>query len=207
MHQQLAEEIIALSDADHWSAAKREWSFSHAYMCEDGYYQTCLCGHYPIKEICVISNDYNGNDTEVGNCCVNKFLEIESANKIFTSVKRLKEDMSKSMSEEVLDYLMEKRAITGSELEFYSDIIRKRKLSEKQEAYKQKINRKLIAFTSYESQRANKKITKILEWSKDHKEFRISFVQSVSESYKRSDKISAKQMEALDNIIKKFKIR
>jgi hypothetical protein len=73
----------------------------------------------------VLKNSTNHHETEVGNCCVNKFLGIESANKIFTSVKRVKQDISKSMSAEVLDYLFEKKSITQFEYDFYRDIIRK----------------------------------------------------------------------------------
>ena len=106
MHYKLTDEIIALSDSKIWNFAKLEWDFNFAYYSED--LQTCLCGHYPIKNICVIRNKNNSNQTEVGNCCINKFLGIEDGNKIFTSIKKLKEDNSKSMSAEVIDYIYSK---------------------------------------------------------------------------------------------------
>ena len=130
MHYKLTDEIISLSTSKYWESAKREWNFEFAYYSEN--LETCLCGHYPIKNICVIKNSTNAKSTEAGNCCSNKFLGIDDGNKIFTSIKRLKEDITKSISAEVIDYLKEKKLLTDFEYKFYTDTFRKRKLSEKQ---------------------------------------------------------------------------
>lgn len=37
-----------------WDEAKIEWIFTNAYQSNSP--QTCLCGHHPIKNICVITN-------------------------------------------------------------------------------------------------------------------------------------------------------
>lgn len=102
MHFKLTEEIINLSESEFWESGRNEWTFEYAYYSDD--LQRCLCGHYPIKNICVIKNKVNKTQTEVVNCCVNKFLGIDDGNKIFASIKRLKEDSAKSMSLEVLEY-------------------------------------------------------------------------------------------------------
>jgi hypothetical protein len=204
MHYKLGEEIVALSKSKFWESAKKEWSFLYAYMSEE--FLTCLCGHYPIREVCVLKNSINGNETEVGNCCVNKFLNIESANKIFTSVKRIKADTSKSMSPEVLDYLHSKSAITEYEYKFYSSIIRKRSLSAKQQGVKTKINSRLISFTSYEANSNFNKISKVLRWANNHTNFDQSFVLSLKESCTRNGKLTANQERALNTIIIKWKI-
>lgn len=101
MHYKLTEEIISLSDSNDWDFAKLEWSFEFAYYAEE--LQKCLCGHYPIKNICVIKNRKNSSVTEVGNCCINKFLGIDDGNKIFSSIKKLKNDVKASMSAEVIE--------------------------------------------------------------------------------------------------------
>lgn len=204
MHYKLTEEIIALSNSDHWESAKREWDFVYAFMSEE--FQTCLCGHYPIKEICVLKNSINNNETEVGNCCVNKFLGIENANKIFSSVKRIKEDISRSMSPEVLDYLFEKGAITQFEYDFYTDVIRKRNFSAKQLEIKKRINHKLIAFTSYEANSNFNKINKVLRWSEKHPSFDTSFILSLKQSCTRNGRLTEKQAKGLDKIIETWKI-
>lgn len=124
MHFKLIEEIIALSNSNSWDFAKLEWNFEFAYYAED--LQTCLCGHFPIKNICVIRNKRNFNQTEVGNCCINKFLGMEDGNKIFTSIKKLKDDNSKNMSLEAIDYIYNKKGISEFEYNFYVDIHKKR---------------------------------------------------------------------------------
>ena len=204
MHYKLTEEIIKLSNSGSWSSAKLEWNFEYAYYSED--LQKCLCGHYPIKNVCVLKNSDNGNETEVGNCCVNKFLGIEDGNKIFTSIKKLKVDRSKSMSPEVLEYLRKKKVLTDFEYLFYSDTIRKRKLSEKQLVLRERINQKLIDFTSYESNSNFTRINLVLKWAEDKSWFDKSFVNSLNSSCEKRGKLSEKQILALENLIKKLKI-
>lgn len=204
MLYRLTDEIIALSESDNWELAKFEWNFIYAYMSEE--YQTCLCGRYPIQEICVIKNKKNGNETEVGNCCVNKFLGINRANKIFTSLKRVKKDISKSMSAETLDYLYNKNAINEFEYNFYSDIIRKRILSKRQSDIKKQINEKLIAFTSYEPHSNFIKINKVLHWAKNNPDFDDTFILSLKERCTKNGMLTDKQKKALESIMEKWKI-
>ena len=205
MHYKLTEEIIKLSNSDFWDETKNEWNFEYAYYSEE--LQTCLCGHYPIKNICVLKNSVNKNETEVGNCCVNKFLGIEEGNKIFISIKRLKEDLTKSMSPEVLEYLNKKKVLSDFDYSFYKDTIRKRKLSEKQLEIRKRINQKLIDFTSYEANSNFSKINLVLKWAEDKTWFDRTFINSLKQSCERKGKLSDKQMIALDNIITKLKIK
>jgi len=204
MHFKLIEEIINLSSSKNWDGAKNEWNFEFAYMCDE--FQRCLCGHYPIREICVIKNKINDNEAEVGNCCVNKFLGIDSANKIFESVKRIKGDNKKSMSAEVLDYLHSKIAINDFEFNFYKNIIRKRKLSDKQQEIKLKINNKLVSFTSYEANSNFTKINKVLLWAETKPDFDTSFILSLKAYCAKNGCLSENQTIAIDKIISKFKI-
>ena len=163
MHFKLTEEILKLSHSKFWGSAKHEWSFEYAYYSDE--LQTCLCGHSPIKNICVIKNGKNKNITEVGNCCINKFLGIDDGNKIFLSIKRLKGDLSKSMSPEVLDFLNSKKILNKFEYDFYTDIIRKRNLTQKQMDIKERINKKLLDFTSYETNSHFNRLNIVLKWA------------------------------------------
>jgi hypothetical protein len=205
MHFKLTEEILKLSDSNYWDSAKLEWNFDYAYYSEE--LQTCLCGHYPIKNICVLKNKKNSRITEVGNCCVNKFLGIEDGNRIFASIKRVKEDLTKSMSSEVLEYLNSKKVLSDFDYKFYSDTIRKRNLSEKQLELKKRINQKLIDFTSYESNSNFSKINLVLKWAEDNPWFDKSFVLSLKDNCEKKGRLSEKQKVALENIITKLKIK
>ena len=144
----LFQEIIALSEADNWEEAKKEWDLDSVYESEEPL--TCLCGHYPIINICLLLNVYNGNLVEVGNECVKKFFKIELADAILKSIKKIKTDISKSLNIETIDFLYNKKYINDWELEFYYNIKAKRILSKKQLDIKIKINKKFLQFTNYE---------------------------------------------------------
>lgn len=204
MHFTLTEEILKLSDSKYWEQAKNEWTFEYAYNSEE--FQSCLCGHYPIKNICVLKNSKNANTTEVGNCCVNKFLGLEDGNKIFTSLKRLKKDLSKSMSLEVLEFLFNKRVLSEWEHNFYLDTIRKRNLSIKQKKIRERLNQKLLDFTSGEANSQFSRINLVLNWAEQNTWFDTTFVNSLKENCKRKGKLTEPQKAALESIISKLKI-
>lgn len=118
----------------------------------------------------------------------------------------MKEDLTKSMSSEVLEYLNSNKVLSYFDYNFYSDIIRKRNLSEKQLETKRRINQKLIDFTSYELNSNFSKINLVLNWAEDNPKFDKSFVLSLKSSCENKGKLSEKQKTALDNIITKFGI-
>lgn len=138
---QLITEIINLSTAKTWDAAKLEWELKEVYEAEER--DTCLCGHFPIMEICVLQNKVNGNDAIVGNCCVKKFIGLPS-DKIFQAVKRVRKDAEKSLNAEAAQYAYDCRWITPWERDFYFDVMHKRNLFTKQAAKKIQINEKVM---------------------------------------------------------------
>ena len=138
----LTSEIIKLSVADIWDMAKLEWGLHEIYEAEEP--ETCLCRHFPIKEICVLRNKANGNFTVVGNCCVKKFIGLPS-DKIFQAVKRVRKDDEKSLNAEAINHAFEKGWINQWEFEFSIDTMRKRNLSLKQVQTRKKINVKMLA--------------------------------------------------------------
>ena len=137
----LGQEIIARSHSKTWDQAKLEWVLNDVYEADEA--ETCLCGHYPIIELCNLRNTISGSFATVGNCCVKKFIGLPS-DLIFQAVKRIRGDNSKSLNAEAIEYAHTKGWISEWERTFYFDIMRKRKLTEKQSTKKVQINTKFI---------------------------------------------------------------
>lgn len=138
---QLTRKIVARSEAKVWDATKLEWAIEEVYESEEP--DTCLCGHFPIIEICVLRNKVNRNTAIVGNCCVKKFIDLPS-DKIFQAVKRVRKDTKKSLNAEAVQHAFDRGWIAKWEKDFYFDIMRKRNLSPKQAAKKAQINEKFM---------------------------------------------------------------
>lgn len=137
----LGQEIVARSVAEVWDAAKMEWGLHEVYEADVP--ETCLCGHFPIIELCVLVNKRNGQLATVGNCCVKKFMGLPS-DLIFQAVKRVRTDSTKSLNAEAIDHARGKGWINAWESEFYFRIMRKRILTAKQAAKKKEINEKFV---------------------------------------------------------------
>ena len=137
----LTEEIIERSVSDSWDVAKFEWALQEVYEVDVP--ETCLCGHFPIIELCVLKNRLNDNSATVGNCCVKKFIGLPS-DKIFQAVKRVRKDEEKSLNVEAIEHAHYRGWINNWEKDFYIDIMRKRKLSERQWDKKIQINEKVL---------------------------------------------------------------
>jgi len=135
----LTTELLNLSQSQKWDDAKLEWELIDIEKVKDP--EECLCGHYPILEICLIKNNKTNNESRVGNCCVKKFNN--KSDKIFRSVERIRKDIEKSVNAETLELAIKKEWINDKEYKFYMDILRKRKLSDKQLAWKKFINHKI----------------------------------------------------------------
>ncbi len=75
-------------------------------------------------------------------------MDIPISNKIFTSASKLKKDLTKSLNIDVVHYLREINIINDYEYRFYLDRKSKRKLTEKQKAFKIRINQKFINWLS-----------------------------------------------------------
>ncbi|EQB62769.1 MAG: hypothetical protein RBG1_1C00001G0348 [candidate division Zixibacteria bacterium RBG-1] len=137
----LTSEIIKKSVAKNWDEAKLEWALREVYEADGP--ETCLCGHYPIIELCVLENKKNGGSATVGNFCVKKFIGLPS-DKIFEAVKRVRKDGTKSLNAEAIDHAYQRGWINQWEKEFYFQNMRKRKLSARQKEKKTQINEKML---------------------------------------------------------------
>ena len=62
----LITEILERSVAQTWDEARREWSLYEVYEADEP--ETCLCGHFPIIELCVLRNRRNGIQATVVTC-------------------------------------------------------------------------------------------------------------------------------------------
>lgn len=141
---QLTKEIICLSQAQTWDEAKLEWQLVDVYDQEEP--DTCLCGHFPINEICVLRNERNGRVTEVGNICVKKFLGLPSE-KIFQALRRISKDDSKALNAEGIQHASDRGWLNDWETNFCFDTMRKRTLSENQLAKRREINQLVLRQT------------------------------------------------------------
>ena len=138
----LTEEIINRSQSKVWDKAKMEWSLHEIYEADEP--EICLCGHFPIIEICTLKNKLNGKFARVGNCCVKKFIGLRS-DLIFRAFKRVREDIQKSLNAEAIKHAYDKGWINEWEYEFSIDTMRKRILSAKQLKARMQINKKMLA--------------------------------------------------------------
>lgn len=137
----LVQKIVALSESNKWEAAKQEWCLEEIYFTDEP--GTCICGHYPIIEHCIIRNRENGNTTTVGNMCVKRFLGLPS-DKLFGAISRIAEDHERPLNAEMIEHAHRKGWINDWEYSFYSDTLRKRKLSPRQRTKRVEINRNIL---------------------------------------------------------------
>jgi hypothetical protein len=138
---QLTERLISLSVANTWTEAKLEWALEHVWREDEP--DTCLCGHFPIIEICLLRNRRNKNSAIVGNCCVKKFDTLPS-DLIFQAVRRIQQDVERAINAETIDHAHQKGWINDWERGFYMNTWRKRKLSGAQHSTRVQINQKVL---------------------------------------------------------------
>ncbi|MEL5876578.1 hypothetical protein [Cereibacter sphaeroides] len=89
--QQLKAAILALSQAADLEVAKKEWRLVDISEADEP--ETCLCGHFPIIELCTIANAATAKSVDVGNVCMKRFLGFRS-DLIFQSLKRVRADLT-----------------------------------------------------------------------------------------------------------------
>ena len=141
--------ILSLSIATEWDEAKAEWELFFVY--DDPSDRSCECEHSPIHQICVIRNRKNGNKTEVGNVCVRRFLRLFS-NRVFSVIKRVRNDISKSLNPAALELFRERGVISSTEEDEYNEYWRKRtNVANEQKAQKLDINQRVLKYIEIET--------------------------------------------------------
>ena len=137
----LLNRILEKSHSKVWLEAVKEWEQVDVYEADEP--ETCLCGHFPIIEVCVIQNKLTKEIENVGNCCVKRFLGLRP-DMIVKSIKKIKEDISLSVNIKTLNYSFKLGYINKKDYDFYADTWRKRVLSGAQEKWRIDINKRII---------------------------------------------------------------
>jgi hypothetical protein len=105
---------------------------------------TCLCGHFPIIEHCVLRNCKTGKKTVVGNCCVKKFMGL-SEELLFRLLRRIRRNPKTALNEKEIERVYGIGWITDWERRFCLSTRTKQNPTPKQENIRLEINRKLLA--------------------------------------------------------------
>ena len=132
--------ILPLSRSQVFEVARTEWVLDFVEVSDE--FDWCPCGQ-DIKEHCYIRNTITEHKTYVGNVCVNRFIGIETGN-LFDGLKRLKADPKANPNRAVIDYAEARGYLYDKEPEFLRATALKRKLSPKQAAWKEMINRRIV---------------------------------------------------------------
>jgi hypothetical protein len=138
--ERLKAHILPLSQAKYFEFARREWHLIGIEVSNE--FDNCPCGHQ-IREHCYIRNRLNGNTTYVGNVCVNRFIGIRTG-VLFDGVRRIARDKAANANKDLINHAQECGYLYESEYEFLMDTRRRRKLSQSQLAWKEKINRRIV---------------------------------------------------------------
>ncbi|MEY4074711.1 MAG: hypothetical protein RJA29_2068 [Pseudomonadota bacterium] len=136
----LQQDLLKVSAAESWGMARLEWRMIELWQEQDG---TCLCGHTPITDHCLIENQITKAQEVVGNCCVKQFLG-QNYSDAFAAVRRLRENPHGSTPMVLIALARRYGWLTAWEVKFADDTFGKRKLSDKQRDIRERINRKLV---------------------------------------------------------------
>ncbi len=142
----LAEALTDLSSCRDWEQAKREWELEAVHLLDaDDEPRRCLCSHYPIRELCTLRNRETGHRATVGNKCVRQFLDLDDADDIVASLRRVRDRPdSASMSAAAARFAYGRGWLTDWELTFCLNIAGRRRLSGPQRSKRSQINRLVV---------------------------------------------------------------
>ncbi len=142
--ERLKAHILPLSVSQRFDIARTEWLLIAVEISEE--FDQCPCGQ-DIKEHCYIRNRRNGNETYVGNVCINRFIQIDTGN-LFDGLKRIAKDLTANANSDLIEHAYRMGYLYGErEYSFLKETMRKRNLSEAQIAWKVKINRRIVSQT------------------------------------------------------------
>ncbi len=142
--ERLKEHILPLSVSKSFGVARQEWSLVAVEISDE--FDECPCGQ-EIKEHCYIRNRLNGNETYVGNVCINRFIQIDTGN-LFDGLKRIAKDLTANANSDLIEHAYRMGYLySEKEYTFLKQTMRKRKLSTAQIDWKVKINRRIVGQT------------------------------------------------------------
>lgn len=138
--ERLKAHILPLSQAKTFELARREWELVGIEVRKQA--DDCPCGK-EIREHCFIRNTLTKNTTYVGNVCINRFIGIDTGN-LFEGLRRIDQDRATNANEDLITHARNFGYLYDGEYEFLMQMRRKRKLSPKQAAWREKINRRIV---------------------------------------------------------------
>lgn len=138
--EHLKEHILPLSRAKNFEQARLEWDLVNVEISDE--LDNCPCGQ-EIREHCYIRNRLTGNETYVGNVCINRFLGIDTGT-LFDGLKRIKGSLAARPNTALIEYANQAGYLFEKEYGFLTSIKRKRQLSVAQLAWLEKINRRIL---------------------------------------------------------------
>ena len=142
--ERLRAHILPLSVSQTFEVARTEWVLEAIEISDE--LDNCPCGQ-EIKEHCYIRNLLNGNATYVGNVCINRFIQIDTGS-LFDGLKRIAADNGANANHDLIEHAWRNGYLfSEKEYTFLKQTVLKRKLSASQLAWKQKINRRILAKT------------------------------------------------------------
>jgi hypothetical protein len=149
----LVEAVVDRSIADNWHHAKIEWELVSVCFSDPDEPGTCLCGHTPIIELCLLCNRENGNTAVVGNHCVRRFLDLPSE-AIFRGLRRIARDPQRALGSAAIQFADRRGWLSPWERKFLLDTTNKRRLSTKVLAKRVEINAKVLRLVGQEGAHA-----------------------------------------------------
>lgn len=142
--ERLKAHVLPLSVSSDFNAARSEWDLIGVEVSDE--FDNCPCGQ-DIKEHCYIRNRLTDHTRYVGNVCINRFMQIETGN-LFDGLKRIAQDDTANANHDLIEHAYRMGYLfSEKEYTFLKQTARKRKLSQAQTSWKQKINRRIIAKT------------------------------------------------------------
>lgn len=142
--EKLKAHILSLSVSQRFDQARTEWSLVAVEISDE--FDHCPCGQ-EIKEHCYIRNGRNGNETYVGNVCINRFIQIDTGN-LFDGLKRIAKDPTANANNDLIEHAYRMGYLYGEkEYVFLKQTMLKRNLSSAQIEWKKKINRRIVSQT------------------------------------------------------------
>lgn len=140
--QKLKEHILSIStNKVDFNEAKKEWILDYIVVTKE--FGKCPCGQ-SIKEHCHLKNKHNEKTTFVGNVCVYRFIELKTR-PIFDGLRRVRNKITAKPNPALIEYAQQRGFLYGDhEYDFLQNIKRKRSLSDKQEHWLTKINRRIV---------------------------------------------------------------
>lgn len=142
--EQLKQHILTLSESNVFEVARTEWKLHSIEISEE--WDSCPCGQ-SIKEHCYIENQKNGKKTYVGNVCINRFMKIDTGT-LIDGLKRIRKNIRANANEALIEYARQKGYLYGEkDYNFLLSTMNKRKLSEAQLSWKEKINNRILKGT------------------------------------------------------------